>query len=142
MVGIDGSDQSMAALHRAISLAQSMDASLLLVTVVDSRALAMAISNTGGYVMAPNMREELMRQADETMDKFVAEVQKSGVSFERKVFTGDHKVELAESIPKEENIDAIVIGATGQTRMERVFIGSTASYIMNNATCDVVIVKQ
>ncbi|KRM13182.1 universal stress protein [Paucilactobacillus suebicus] len=141
LVGIDGSDQALNALHRAIDLAQALDASLLLVTVVDNRAIAMAISNTGNYVMAPNLRDDLMANASATMDKFVAEVKEAGIPYKTKVYTGDHKLELAENLPKDENIDAIVIGATGQSRMERVFIGSTASYIMNNAKCDVIIVK-
>ncbi|WP_083483711.1 universal stress protein [Paucilactobacillus vaccinostercus] len=141
LVGIDGSEQSMDALHRAIDLGQALNASLLLVTVVDDRALAMAMSNTGNYVMAPNMREDLMAHAKETMKNYVSEATKAGIDFEDKVLVGDRKLELAENIPDKENVDAIVIGATGLTRMERVFIGSTASYIMNNAKCDVIIVK-
>lgn len=141
LVGIDGSEQAKNALDRAINLAQALNATLLLATVVDDRALAMAMSNTGNYVMTPNMRDDLMAHAKETMANYVATAKEAGVKFEAKILIGDHKLELAKDIPDAEGIDAIVIGATGLTRVERVFIGSTASYIMNNATCDVIIVK-
>lgn len=139
LVGIDGSEQSKNALYRAIDLAQALDASLLLVTVVDNPAISMAVA--GNYVIPPQLNDDLIKQAKATMTKYTTIAQQAGVQFEDRVLMGDHKTQMANDIPEKENADAIVIGATGLTRVERVFIGSTASYIMNNAKCDVIIVR-
>ena len=37
---------------------------------------------------------------------------------------------LGQTLPKEENIDLIVLGATGLSYIERIFIGSVADYII------------
>lgn len=139
LVGIDGSEQSKNALYRAIDLAQALDASLLLVTVVDNPAISMATA--GNYVMPPQLNDDLIKQAKGVMAKYTTIAQQAGVQFEDRVLMGDHKTQMANDIPEKENADAIVIDATGLTRVERVFIGSTASYIMNNAKCDVIIVR-
>ena len=55
---------------------------------------------------------------------------------------GSPKVAMATKIPKQENVDLIVIGATGISYIERVVVGSVASYIVNHATCNTLIVRK
>ena len=43
--------------------------------------------------------------------------------------------------PKEENVDLIMIGATGLSYIERLFIGSVAQYIVTHAKCDILVVR-
>lgn len=38
-------------------------------------------------------------------------------------------------------MDAIIIGRRGMTKMQRVFAGSVSRYVMENADCDVFVVK-
>ena len=49
---------------------------------------------------------------------------------------------LGQTLPKEENIDLIVLGATGLSYIERIFIGSVADYIIKNAPCDTLVVRK
>ena len=49
---------------------------------------------------------------------------------------------LGQTLPKEEEISLIVLGATGLSYIERIFIGSVADYIIKNAPCDVLVVRQ
>lgn len=46
---------------------------------------------------------------------------------------------MATTIPKQEQVDLIMIGATGLSYIERLFIGSVAQYIVTHATCDTLI---
>ena len=45
-------------------------------------------------------------------------------------------------LAEEEEISLIVLGATGLSYIERIFIGSVADYIIKNAPCDVLVVRQ
>jgi nucleotide-binding universal stress UspA family protein len=40
-----------------------------------------------------------------------------------------------------ENIDLIVIGSTGKSRLERIFVGSVAQGVISNAKCSVLLVR-
>ncbi|MGX6979631.1 universal stress protein [Vagococcus elongatus] len=42
---------------------------------------------------------------------------------------------------KNNGIDLIVMGATGKHGVQKVFIGSTTSYVMSRATCNVLMIK-
>lgn len=48
---------------------------------------------------------------------------------------------MATTVPKEENVDLIMIGATGLSYIERLFIGSVAQYIVTHAKCDILVVR-
>lgn len=54
---------------------------------------------------------------------------------------GSPKSMLSRELPKEYDIDLIVLGATGLGKVAQVFIGSTASYVVENSPTDVMIVK-
>lgn len=42
---------------------------------------------------------------------------------------------------QKEKIDLIVMGATGLNAVERVLVGSTTSYVVTHAPCNVLVVK-
>ena len=52
------------------------------------------------------------------------------------------RVGLKSIIDWENNqIDLIMLGATGLNAVERLFIGSVSEYVIRNANCDVLIVR-
>ena len=42
---------------------------------------------------------------------------------------------------KENEIDIIFIGVTGKGMIDKFFIGSTTQYVVNHATCNVMVVR-
>jgi nucleotide-binding universal stress UspA family protein len=48
---------------------------------------------------------------------------------------------LAEQATDNNDIDLIMLGATGLNAVERLFIGSVSEYVIRNAACDVLIVR-
>ncbi|MGO3608506.1 MAG: universal stress protein, partial [Enterococcus sp.] len=48
---------------------------------------------------------------------------------------------IANQIPENNDIDLIMLGATGLNAVERLFIGSVSEYVIRNAACDVLIVR-
>ena len=54
---------------------------------------------------------------------------------------GDPRNLIANVIPGQENIDLIVMGATGKGAIQQALVGSTASYVVSHAPCSVLVVK-
>ncbi|WP_461239905.1 universal stress protein [Paucilactobacillus sp. N302-9] len=143
LVGIDGSSQSKLALDKAIELAKLYNAQLMLVTVEnDGKFAALATETAVSYRIDPIMLQEARNSVQTFMNQCVKKAKDAGVDVTSKVYYGDSKLELAQHLPESENIDLIVIGATGLNRIERMLIGSNTSYVVQNAKCDVMIVKK
>jgi nucleotide-binding universal stress UspA family protein len=80
--------------------------------------------------------------AKQTLGDYEAEAKKAGVKNISKVIEyGAPKVMIANQIPENNDIDLIMLGATGLNAVERLFIGSVSEYVIRNAACDVLIVR-
>ncbi|MDR2977211.1 MAG: universal stress protein [Streptococcaceae bacterium] len=137
LVGIDGSVEATKAFDRAVDIALRNKSELVLVNVIDLRAYQ-SLASYGSAVLA----EDTQKGAENLIKDFADEARQAGVeNVKPRVEFGSPKVMLGQTIPKEENVDLIVLGATGLSYVERIFIGSVAQYIINRAHCDTLIVR-
>ena len=141
LVGIDGSKQSDMAFNKAVEVAKQNDAKLYLLSVINGERMPSGGPNGFGFV-----DRSVYKPAVETMKEKLAEYQQKAKQVGVKEVTmevevGNAKVELAESYPAKNDIDLIVIGATGLNVVGRLIVGSTASYTIRAAPCDVTVVK-
>lgn len=141
LVGIDGSKQSDMAFNKAVEVAKQNNAKLYLLSVINGERVPSGGPNGFGFV-----DRSIYKPAVETMKEKLAEYQQkakqAGVKeISMEVEVGNAKVELAESYPTKNDIDLIVIGATGLNVVGRLIVGSTASYTIREAPCDVTVVK-
>lgn len=136
LIGIDGSVESAAAFDKAVAVAKRNDAELLLVNVIDLRSFQ-SISTYDTMVA-----EDTKRGAEQLIADFADDARAAGVTKIKTIVEfGSPKVMMATTIPKQEQVDLIMIGATGLSYIERLFIGSVAQYIVTHATCDTLIIR-
>ena len=138
LVPVDGSYESELAFKKAIDVAKrnGTDTKLHLVHVIDTRAF----QNISSFDTA--MVEQVSQTAAKTMESYVEEAKKVGfTNIDYAVEYGSPKVVIAKDLPKEKNIDLIMIGATGLNTVERILIGSVTEYVTRSATCDVLVVR-
>ena len=136
LVGIDGSVESANAFDKAVAVAIRNDAELLLVNVIDLRAFQ-SISTYDTMV-----DDDTKRGADQLIADFADEARAAGVTRIKTIVEfGSPKVMMATTIPTEEQVDLVMIGATGLSYIERLFIGSVAQYIVTHAKCDTLIIR-
>lgn len=144
LVGVDGSRQARRALDKAIAVAVRNQAELIIVTVMSGGDYVGLGSDTQvgfGYV-DQRVMDESRQKLEATVDKYRRRAQDAGVEqVVTAVFYGHAKVDLAKTLPKEYQADLIMLGATGVNVVERMLMGSTASYVVANAICDVLIVR-
>jgi nucleotide-binding universal stress UspA family protein len=128
LVGYDGSNAADATVHLACSHAQAFSAHVMIVTVLES--------STASYGM--NMEEaksKLCIVAGDAMDK--------GIRVETQILSrGFRAGEDIVRFSKEQNVDLIYIGIKKKSRIDKMLFGSNAQYIILNALCPVVTVKQ
>lgn len=137
LVGLDGSVESIEAFDKAIIAAKKSDAELLLANVIELRSFqALSIYDADG-------ESDHEKGTKILLEEFAQEAHDAGI---KKVSTlieyGSPKVMMATKIPESQNVDLIIVGATGMSYLERIVVGSVASYIVSHAPCDTLIVRR
>ncbi|MFD1319442.1 universal stress protein [Loigolactobacillus zhaoyuanensis] len=136
LVAIDGSYEAELAFRKAVEVAKRNNGELFLIHVVDTRAF----QNVSSFDSA--MVEQVTDTAKKTMEQYVATAKKNGLdNVNYAIEYGAPKVIIAKEVPKEHDIDLIMIGATGLNAVERLLIGSVTEYVTRTAICDVLVVR-
>lgn len=136
MTAVDGSSEAELAFKKAVNVAKRNNAELLLAHVIDTRAFQTVSSFDN--VLA----EQATEMAKQTLNDYEKYAKNAGCEKVSKVIEyGAPKLMIATQIPEENDIDLIMLGATGLNAVERLFIGSVSEYVIRNASCDVLIVR-
>ncbi|MBM7642120.1 universal stress protein [Streptococcus loxodontisalivarius] len=136
LVAIDGSYESELAFNKAVNVALRNGAELLLTHVIDTRALQ-SVATFDSYIY-----EKLEQEAKDVLADFDKQARERGLEKVRQVIEfGNPKTLLAKDIPDKENVDLIMVGATGLNTFERLLIGSSSEYIMRHTKVDLLVVR-
>lgn len=136
LVAIDGSDKSEKAFKEAIEIAKRNDATVFLTWIINDVELT-----TSAYAFSRLLKDE-QQNIEEDMDDKVKAAEQEGIKkIERIVEIGSPKEMLGMGIPKEHGIDLIVMGSTGKGAIAQALVGSTTSFVVNHAPCNVMVVK-
>ena len=112
MVAVDGSSESELAFKKAVNVAQR------------------------------NNSEQATEMAKQTLKDYEDYARKNQVTAVKTVIEyGSPKPIIAKQLPEDNQIDLIMIGATGLNAVERIFIGSVSEYVIRHASCDVLVVR-
>lgn len=139
LIALDDSDLSKKAFDRAVHIANRDEATLVLSHVVDTQNFSVIKA----YLNDLNdVYEKAEAKAREMLNKYEKIAKDAGViSVKQVIKYGSPKNILVEEVIPEENIDVIVLGATGVSAVERVFLGSVADSAFRHAKCEVLVVR-
>lgn len=143
LIAVDGSESSEHALMKAIKIAERNKGELIIAHVFDVNAYALGMVDTAGISTIDAIGIDVDKKR---MEKMLAEYRLKAKEYNiEKVQTimvqGTPKIILSKDIPNEYQIDLIVVGQTGMNIVERWMMGSVSEYIIRNAPCDVLIVR-
>jgi nucleotide-binding universal stress UspA family protein len=134
----DFSKASSAAFHKAVELAKSNRAELVLLHV-----LAPIVPLTDGYV-SPQVYEDLDKSARAAASKeltgLVAKAKKVGVQAKAVLRDGTAHEQIVRAA-RSPRADMIVIGTHGRTGLAKLFLGSIAGRVVSTAKCPVMTVR-
>jgi nucleotide-binding universal stress UspA family protein len=152
LLPIDGSVTSMKAARYGISLATKFKSDLIGLTVIDLTSLPY------GYVLIQagtrSQEEEVLEEKRREAKKWLEEVERSmlDVLKETEDKKGKFRSEILEDpfskvenaiieYAENENVDLIVMGSRGRSRLRSALLGSVASALLLYARCPVLIVR-
>jgi nucleotide-binding universal stress UspA family protein len=133
VVGVDGSEESKAALRWAVEEARLRGAPLRAV-------YAWSLPYVEGLGLAPTEDELESHERDGRglLDAVIAEVGSEGVDIERAAVQGGPARVLVEAA---EGADLLVVGSRGHGGFTGLLLGSVSQQCAHHATCPVVIVR-
>lgn len=141
LVGIDGSKQSEMALQKGIISAIQNNAKLTLLSVINGERYPN--TSTVGYgFIDRSVYDTAVNEMKKRLAEYKQKAEDAGVGeVETEVKIGNAKLELGTDYPRDHDVDLIVVGATGLNVIGRMIVGSTSSYVIRQAPCDVMVVK-
>ncbi len=134
---IDFSDESKRAVKNAITLAHRFDAELTVLSVYEQAYKGpLSIDIAWG-----DQDEKLRAKHKANFERFLEDVNFTGLKVQKKIRKGDFASIILNTIEKE-NIDFMVIGATGRTGLGRFFTGSVTEKVIREVPCSFITMKE
>ena len=143
LVAIDGSKGADAALRTAIEVTKRNDHTQLdVLRVLDLNSLEYG----GAGIALDGQKIYEIEQANEgymlkLKDKIVAEYNLDADRVSVHLRFGNPKAVITQDFQPEYGNDLIVVGSTGKNFVQRMIVGSVASYVIRTAKCDVLMAK-
>jgi len=134
MVALDGSDNAREAFYTTVNLMDKRRDDLFLVSTVHSTPLSI-----GKY-------QRYSDEIEATHKKYLVEYSRrcdeEGVRNYKPILArGSHVGRMICAAAEQKGVDFLVVGRRGMNRLSRVVAGSTSKYLMENASCNVIVVK-
>lgn len=138
LVGIDGSEQAFAAFHRAVEVARRNNGTVYVANVIDQQFFSLPGFSTIDHSAIDQETQSVKQMIEDCKDygKSVGYTKIEGF-----VSYGSAKEAMAHQLPKDYDIDLIMVGQSGLNAVERIVMGSVSSYIIRQAPCDVLVVR-
>ena len=147
LVPLDGSEPSSKALEYGINVAKKFRSEIILLHIY-SKAVPFVTLETGALptptVASAEITAEVIEAAKRIGNKILAEaknaVDKQKIPVKVVLKEGDAVHEIVRTA-KEENIDLIVMGARGVSRIKELLLGSVSHGVCRKTPCSVMIIK-
>jgi nucleotide-binding universal stress UspA family protein len=139
----DFSEAASNAFLYALELVKKLDGELTLIHVYELPELGRALHNTTKEVYELMQMESLesFKKSVEELRTFATKKGYGDVDFKHIMAEGEAVFSITD-VAKQESIDYIVMGTKGASGLKEIFLGSVASGVIDNASCNVISVPQ
>ena len=138
LIPVDSSTAAQAAFNEAVNIAQRHHAALTTLYVVDDSAYHTPALDP---VLSELLDAEAAHAQAAMADRRQFVLTTTVTAFRTEVAYGNPKRLIIEYAKQHPEIDLIVLGATGKDSPHRVAVGSTTSYVVDHAPCNVIVIR-
>ncbi|NLA38364.1 MAG: universal stress protein [Methanomicrobiales archaeon] len=142
LVAVDGSLISRQALEEALGVARAMQASMHAVHVIQTDVYPAMIP--GSFEPPDIARQAVLDSLEREADEILADTERQaaavGIHITLHKRLGHPGAEIT-ALAKELAADLTVVGSHGRGRLDRLFLGSVSSYVVDNARSTVMVVR-
>ena len=146
LLGVDRSDHAMKAINKAIELYKRDNSEVVVFHSVIhkfsdfSPVMTQDIYPGGRFIY--ELRENREKEAKELLDEVKDIFEKANVPVETRLLYDTGPQYYIEKQVEKEDFDLVLLGCAGEhSKLKRTFLGTVPEYVLNNAKCDVLVVK-
>jgi nucleotide-binding universal stress UspA family protein len=143
LVPVDGSPASREAAKKSIEIAKQYDGSVVFLSIAEVRGKYTFMGD--GVVSFPvnhsQISDVLVETQTKMLDVFMNIIDCAGVKIEKLVMPGVPYEEILR-FTNENNVDLIVMGRRGFTKIKRFFLGSVTQRVISDAPCPVLVINE
>ncbi len=153
LVPIDGSIASYNAAKKSVEIAKKHGYALKLITVVDHDRIVShrrseklwrqvdgsIISGKAGVIGEDKLTDSLRGNAEELLDSIIDDLDLCDIKAEKAVLFGEPYAEIL-ACAREDQVDLIVMGNRGFSKIKRFFVGSVTQRVISEAPCPVLVI--
>ena len=137
LIPTDGSDAAMAAVEQGVSVAEQFEATAHFLHVVD---VGIEMSASGVGTIADDLTETLSQEAEQALDEAISQAAETGIAYEREILEGEPHNAIAH-YSTDNDVDLIVMGASGQSGLKERLLGSTADRVLRTVDVSVLLAR-
>jgi nucleotide-binding universal stress UspA family protein len=138
LVPLDGSALSVRVFHTALDIAKSQNSKIRLLCCINK-------NDMGAWYIDKRINRDIMNNAKKLATKYLLPLEerakKENVKTSTDVIEANSAIKQILSFAKSSQIDLIVMGSHGRTRLDRLLLGSVSNGVLQRASCPVLIVK-
>lgn len=135
LTAFDGSKLSFLAFKKAMDLAKRSKANLDIIAVIDNQLL----KNVSSF--DTDALHQITDGVKNQISSLVAKAKEKNILANKYVKLGNPKVIISQDRFTNPH-DLIVLGATGMSKVEKLFVGSVTEYVVQHSNCNCLIVKK
>lgn len=153
LVPVDGSLASYNAAKKAVEIAKNYGFTMKVITVVDHDKIVghrrsenlwrqvdgSIIAGRTGAFGEDKLADSLRENAEELLDSIINELDLCEIKAEKEVLIGEPYAKILDCA-REEQMDLIVMGNRGFSKIKRFFVGSVTQRVISEAPCPVLVI--
>lgn len=137
LIPTDGSEGSGAAVEQGVTIASDRGATAHFLYVAD---LGEEMSAAGVGTVAEDLEATHQREAADALDAAEERADEAGVPAERVTLEGVPH-EAIVTYAEDEDVDLVVVGASGESGLRERLLGSTSEHVVENADASVLVAR-
>ena len=149
LVPVDGSVASKKSSIKAVQIAKENNGEIVFLSIVDFRGKYAYMGYMGDGVdpaytgdgFNAKILAMLLKNQAEMLDSFTGLLNIEGVKFENKVIEGIPYEEILK-YAGENDVDLIIMGRRGFSKVKRFFVGSVTQRVISDAPCPVLVINE
>jgi nucleotide-binding universal stress UspA family protein len=137
LAATDGSDYAKNAVDHAIAIASQFDATLHVLSVIDTRDLGVT---TPAEIDIDILREPLREESETAISDALSKTDETDLPVVSEIVIGVPSREIT-AYATENDIDLIVMGTQGRSALKRALLGSVTTDVLQSSTIPVLAVQ-
>ncbi|MDD3654656.1 MAG: universal stress protein [Desulfotomaculaceae bacterium] len=138
LVPFDNGEKAHKALDTAIELAKKFNSEITILTSFDMSRFTLQLSYTS---LGREIDERFHKDTEAVVNDAVEKVRKEGIEVKAEIIK-DNPGEAIVKYAEKEGIGLITMGSNNRGTVDRMFFGSVSYFVLHNAHCAVLVIKE